>query len=237
MRLRSSFVSAGALFALAGCSSLSPQTIAAHKISDALPKMLGPAAHYEAAVQGDTLALTRGRAQRVHVEGQDVQLTPTLTVDTLTFDAQNVSIDAKAMKLQKIGNVSFVGRIGQGHLEYYLHHVKMSKMLQGLRITLRPNDVQVELPLAAGPIHTHATVFGHPAPDAHDAKSIDFVVDKARLSFLPLPAGLVNRALSELNPIVDMSAVRVPICVQSTSVEGGQLVLRGTAQIDPQAIP
>ena len=232
MLLRPSVV-LGAPLVLAGCGSLSPQTVAAHKVSDALPKILGPAAHYEVRVQGDTLALTRGRARNVHVDGQDVQLSPTITLDTLTFDAQDVSIDTQAKKLQKIGTVSFTGTMGQAHLESYLGHVKMSKTLQGLRVTLRQSDVQVQLPLAAGPVHTKVTVFGRPMPDAREAGSVDFIVDKARLSFLPLPAGLVNRALAEMNPIVDLSAVRVPIMVQSTSVEGGKLVLRGTAKIEP----
>jgi len=228
-------VAVGAVLGVCGCGSLSPQTVAAHKIADALPGILGPAARYDVRVQGDALALTRGRARNVHVEGRDVQMTPNITVDTLTFDAPDVSFDTKAKRLQKVGRVAFVGTMGQAHLEAYLSHVKMNKMLQGLRVTLRPGDVQVQLPLVAGPIHTTATVYGSPAPNARDAKSIDFIVDKARLGFLPLPAGLVNRALADLNPIVDLSAVRVPLSVQSTSVEGGKLVLRGTAQIEPQA--
>lgn len=219
--------------ALNGCGSLSPQIIAAHKISDALPQILGPAAHYEVRVQGDTMALTRGRARTIHVEGRDVQLSPTITLDTLTFDAQDVSFDTKARKLQKVGQVAFVGTMGQAHLESYLGNVKMSKMLQGLRIKLRPSDVQAQVPVNAGPIHTTVTVYGNPAPNGPDAQSINFVVDKARLGFLPVPAVLFNQALKEVNPIVDLSAVRVPIRVRSTSVEGGKLVLRGTAKLEP----
>lgn len=218
--------------ALNGCGSLSPQTVAAHKISDALPQILGPAAHYAVRVQGDTMALTRGRARNVHVEGRDVQLSPTLTVDTLTFDAQDVSFDTKAKNLQKVGQVAFVGTMGQAHLDSYLGNVKMSKMLQGLRVTLRPSDVQAQVPVSAGPIHTTVTVYGNPAPNGQNAQSINFVVDKARLAFLPVPAFLFNQALKEVNPIVDLSAVRVPISVQSTSVEDGNLVLRGTAKLE-----
>jgi len=218
---------------LNGCGSLSPQTVAAHKISDALPQILGPAAHYEVRVQGDTMALTRGRARNVHVEGRDVQLSPTITVDTLTFDAQDVSFDTKAKKLQKVGPVAFVGTMDQTHLESYLGKVKLSKILQGLRVKLRARDVQAQVPVNAGPIHTAVTVYGNPAPNGQDARTINFVVDKARLGFLPVPAVLFNQALKEVNPIVDLSAVRVPIKVQSTSVEGGKLVLRGTAKIEP----
>lgn len=237
MRLRNrrlgAALGAGASFVVSGCGSLSPQTIAAHKISDALPGILGPAAHYDVRVQGDTLALTRGRAGRVHVEGRDVQLTPSITVDTLTFDAHDVAFDTKAKRLQHVGTVEFVGTMGQAHLAAYLARVKT---LPNLRVALRRSDVQVQLPLSAGPVHTAATFYGLPAPNAQDARSIDFVVDKARLGFLPLPAFLVNRGIAGVNPIVDLSAVKMPISVQSTDVEDGKLVLRGTAQIEPQDV-
>ena len=63
------------VFALAGCAHPVQET-AAHKIADALPSLLGPAAHYDVQVDGDPFALTRGRARAVHIQGQDVQLAP-----------------------------------------------------------------------------------------------------------------------------------------------------------------
>lgn len=231
MRRRGKGVFWGLAVAATGCGSLSPQTIAAHKIADALPRMLGPAAHYDVKVGGDALALTRGHARGVHVDGRDVQLMPAITVDTLRFDASDVSFDTKAKRLQKVGRVEFVGAVGQEHLTAYL---AQAKPLPGLRVTLRRSDVQVQVPVAAGPIHTSVTLFGMPAPAGPEGKAISFVVDRARLSIVPIPAGLVNLALNKVNPIVDLSAVKVPLSVQRTDVQDGMLVLRGTAQIDPE---
>lgn len=109
-----------ALGALAGCQSA--QTTAAHKIADALPRSIGPAAHYDVQVEGDTLALTRGRARRIHVVGQEVQVAPDTTLDVLDIDAHDVSFDTDAKKINKVGRAAFRGTVGQQNLTEYLAH-------------------------------------------------------------------------------------------------------------------
>lgn len=67
------------------------QETAAHKIADVLPSMLGPAAHHDVQVEGDPFALSRGRARAVHIQGQNVQIAPGITLDTLDAEARDVS--------------------------------------------------------------------------------------------------------------------------------------------------
>ena len=76
-----SLAAIGCVLLVAGCQSA--QTTAAHKIADALPRSLGPAAHYDVQVEGDTGSLTRGRARRIHIIGEQVQIAPDTTLDTL----------------------------------------------------------------------------------------------------------------------------------------------------------
>ena len=105
---------------LSGCGSLSPQTVAAHKIADTLPQTLGPARHYDVQVEGNSFALARGRAHRVRIHGDDVQAAPNATLDTLDIAAQDVSFDTRAKRLDHVGTVEFTGTMGQGHLAQYL---------------------------------------------------------------------------------------------------------------------
>ena len=110
----------GWLLLAAGCQSA--QTTAAHKIADALPRSLGPAAHYDVQVEGDTGALTRGRARRIHVIGTQVQVAPDTTLDTLDLDARDVSVDAGRGRIEKVGQATFTGTVGQQNLTRYLAH-------------------------------------------------------------------------------------------------------------------
>jgi len=212
---------------LTGCSSLSPQTVAAHKIADALPQMLGPARHYDVQVEGGTFALTRGRAHRVRIHGEDVQLGPAETLDALDFAAEDVSFDTQAKRLQSVGRAEFTGTLGQAHLDQYL-----AQNRPGLAVTLRSGDVEARIPIVAGPLHTTATVIGSLIPTSPGASTLNFVADRARLSFLPVPVFLVNRALATLNPVVDLSHGKVPVALQSATVVNGLLILRGTADLN-----
>jgi hypothetical protein len=215
--------------ALTGCGSLSPQTVAARKIGDALPQVIGPARHYAVQVEGNSFALSRGRARRIHVTGQDVQITPTATLDTLDITAQDVSFDTKAKRLDHVGRAEFTGTLGQEHLNSYL---AQSGIHPGLAVTLRQSDLEVRLPISAGPIHTSVTVYGQAAPSTQGGSTINFVADRARVSILPVPVFLVNQALDQINPVVDLSHFKMPIALQSAVVQNQTLILQGTADLN-----
>jgi hypothetical protein len=97
----------------AGCIGSSPQTVAAHKIADALPRIVGPAKHYDVDVDGNPFSLSRGRARKVHIEGVDVQLSPSVTMDHMSIDANNVSFDVKQRRIEHVGSVAFVATLGR----------------------------------------------------------------------------------------------------------------------------
>ena len=217
-----------ALGALAGCQSA--QTTAAHKIADALPRSIGPAAHYDVQVEGDTLALTRGRARRIHVVGQEVQVAPDTTLDVLDIDAHDVSFDTDAKKINKVGRAAFRGTVGQQNLTQYLAHRR--PLVAGLSVRLQAQDVLAEAPVSVAGLHTTAKISGSLAPDPAQPDHLNFVADAASLGRLPIPAGLVNYALNEINPVFDLSHVTVPITLERASVLNNQIVLQGTANLN-----
>ena len=219
---------------IAGCSSLSSQTIAEHKIADDLPSALGPAQNYQVHIDGDAFALTRGRARRVTVKGIEVRVSPSLTLDTLDFIADDVSFDKAQKRLDHVGSVTFVGTIGERNLTEYLD---ASSPQRTYTVRLRQSDVQAILPLRYGPLHTSASVAGTLAPETFAGNMLDFTADSARLSILPVPAFLVNKELADINPVVDLSKAKVPISIQSTQVENGVLILRGTADLNALTVP
>ncbi len=217
-----------ACLVLAGCGvGQSVQTLVAHKIADALPQAIGPAAHYDVQVSGDALGLARGRARGVIIQGQDVQMTPAVTLDTLTLSARDIVFDAKSRQVQRIGSGTFAASLGQAHLTEYLLQTRPS-----LSVTLGTSDLQATLPVSVGPLHATVAVRGTLVPTAPGASTLDFVADRARMGVLPVPAFAVNAALEAVNPILDLSRVKVPIGVQSADVVGGMLTIRGAARLD-----
>ena len=219
-------LSAGA--ALWGCGHPVQET-AAHKIADALPAVLGPAAHYDVQVDGDPFALARGRAHGVHIQGQGVQLSPKITLDTLNADAEDVSFDAKTRRLSHVGRTRFSATMNQEHLTNYLAQSK--PLLPGLLVTLQDSTVEARVPVTFLGLHTTAALAGTFRPNAADPSRLDFVTEGAQVGGVPLPAALVNLAADALNPVISLADLKAPLTITATGVEHGRLTLQGTADL------
>ncbi len=206
------------------------QETAAHKIADVLPSVIGPAARYDVQVDGDPFALARGRARAVHIQGQEVQIGPSLTLDTLNADAKDVSFSSETRRLEHIGSTSFTATLGQSNLSAYLAQTK--PLLPGLVVTLAESGVQARVPVAFLGIQTTAALTGTLTPSASEAGKLDFQTDSAHLGIVPLPPALVNLALDQLNPLVDLTHLRVPLIVSHAGVIQGRLTLDGTADLN-----
>ncbi len=215
--------------ALWGCGHPVQET-AAHKIADALPSVLGPAARYDVQVDGDPFALARGRARGVHIQGQDVQLSPRITLDTLNADADDVSFDTKTRRLSHVGATRFTATMDQGHLTSYLAQSK--PLLPGLVVTLRPSDVEARVPVTFLGLHTVAALAGTFVPNAADPSRLDFVTRGAQVGGVPLPTGLVNLAADEINPVVSLAGLKAPLTITRADVDNGRLTLQGSADLN-----
>ena len=215
---------------LAGGCGHPVQETAAHKIADRLPSVLGPATHYAVQVDADPFALARGRARAVHIQGEDVQLSPAITLDTLTADVRDVSFDMKTQRLTHLGETAFSASVGQAHLDQYLAQSK--PLLPGLMVTLLPDTAEARVPVTILGIPTTAALSGSFQPNADDPGKLDFRADGAQVGSVSLPVGLVNLALNQLNPILDLSGLKAPLLVTGARVTGGKLVLSGTARLN-----
>ena len=206
------------------------QETAAHKIADALPSVLGPAAHYDVQVDGDPFALTRGRARGVHIQGRDVQLSPKITLDTLNADAEDVSFDTKTRRLSHVGRTRFTAIMDQEHLARYLAQSK--PLLPGLVVTLQDSAVEARVPVTFLGLQTTAALAGTLAPNAADSSRLDFVTQDAQIGVVPLPAGLVNLAVDTINPVISLVGLKAPLTITGAGVEHGRLILQGTTDLN-----
>jgi hypothetical protein len=200
-------------------------------IQKLLPEYLGPAKSYTTRVKGKSLgAVMRGRLREVRITGTDVQLTDELLVRELTIDAEEVAADLKTHSLKGIGKAVFTARIDEARLDAMAR--KRRPKLLDLKLALRGRSVQVTL---------RPEVFGYPTlPITVDGtlavrgggKSLDFSPDRGRLTVVPIPEAVLDFMAERLNPVVDLSALTVPIRMERAESVGGQLVLSGTIPPD-----
>jgi len=217
---------------VAGCVGTSPQTTVAHKIADALPRWIGPAEHYEVKVDGDTFALGRGHVRRVQIDGSNVQLSSTVSMDRINIDAHDVSFDRKARTVHRIDDVAFTGQVNQGDIDHYL--TKARPDLSDVVVRLRTNDVEVSTPITVRGYTTTVSVSGTLRPSVNAPNKLDFVANGGSIGIVPVPARLVNVAVDEINPVLDLSRLRFPIMVKGVDIHNGTATVHGTAIISEQ---
>ena len=225
-----SVLGSAVILAISGCGGSSPQTVAAHKIADRLPRIIGPARHYDVQVDGDPFAIGRGRARKVTIDGRNVVMASGLTMDRLTIEADDVSFDVKSRTLQHIGHVSFMARLGQLNLDKYLSHIKPN--LPELSIKLRWDDMEVAAPVEVASLTTTARLSGTLTPSQAGPDKLDFLGNKASVGVVPVPSKIISLALERINPVLNLSGSRFPVSITSAAVDRGSIILRGTATID-----
>ena len=216
---------------LAGCGR-SVERVAERRVNALLPVFLGPAEKYSTRVRGKTGALTRGRLRSVHIVGTGVELSPELTLDTLTLDLTGVDVDTKAGNLRSVESVAFGATLGEVGLNRYLRARRPD--VPGLRVDIRGSEVIVHaqpevLELAAVPIRVRGTV-----TPRGGGSTMDFTPGGANVSVVPIPTPVLGYLARRVNPIVDLSALRIPVRIERSDIRQGVLHLSGT--VDPAAL-
>ena len=222
-------IMAGASMITAGCIGGDPNAIASRKIADALPDVIGPAKHYDVSVDGNAMSLSRGHASRVQIDGQDVQVSPSLVMNTLHVDAHDMALDTKTRKVEHAGSVEFNAAIGQLNLDRYLASSKST--LSGLTVKIRWTDLEASVPVSAVGISATVVVDGTLAPSSVGADKLDFIPEGADVGVVPIPHKLLEIAMNRINPVVDLSGMKFPVTVESAGAQNGRLMVVGSTTL------
>lgn len=211
----------------AGCREV--ERVAERKVNDILPGYVGPADKYSTRVRGNPDALRRGRMRSVHVDGVNVRLTEDLTADALRLDLENVDVDTGTKRLRSVERVTFLAMLGEASLNRYIKARRPE--IRDLRVELGAADATVHAtPEILGVALTPIAVKGTVTP--RDGGSLlDFTPGSGRVAVVPVPAALLAYLAQNLNPVVDLSTLRIPIRVEKSEIKDRAVYLTGT--IDP----
>jgi hypothetical protein len=186
-----------ALVGAGGCSRPA-ERVAEKRINALLPQYLGPADRYSTRVRETTSGLLRGRLRRIHVDGVNVRMSDELTVDHLALDISDVSVDAKAQRIQSVGAIRVAATLGEANLNRYLR-------------ARRPDIAGLQVRLGAGEATVRATpevadLFGVPLQVRGSLQPrpggvlLDFVPGSARVSIVPVPGPVLRFVSERVNP-------------------------------------
>jgi hypothetical protein len=199
------------------------------EIEAALPEALGPAASYEATVDG--LRLGDGTAEVVRVVGTRVARQDAPVVDRLDIDLRGVAYDRRSRRLTRVESARGTARLLPADLAAYLG---AQRGVAEATLSLAEPDratIRVRGTLRGVRIPVGTEVRGRLA--ARDGR-VFLAVESVRAAGIGL-GGAVARAVSEqINPVVDLTDEALPLRVEAVRVAGGALVLEATG--DPTGL-
>ena len=211
------------LVPLAGCD-LSGRVEA--EIESALPAALGPAARYDAQVEG--LALRSGSAETVRVVGERVAREDAPVIDRLDVELRGVTFDRSERRLTRVEGARATARLLPADLAAYLGaqrgvadaDVALSAPDQA-SIRLRGEIEGVRIPLGAEVRGRLAT----------DEGRVRLAVESVRAAGFGLGGAVARRVDEQINPIVDLTDEDLELRVTAVRVEGGALVVEATGDL------
>lgn len=215
-----------------GCGGVVNHNVAG-RISSALPHVLGPAKRYDVQVSGTSLGLGSGHIGKVTIHGEDVAFTPQLTVDTLDAEIKDIDLDTRSQKVTGMGPIRFIAGVSAAHLNDYLAATAQSapSRPQDLEIQLSGHEITLSFTVRPFLVNVPVSITGTIAPRTGYPSQLDFVPTGGQVSVVPVPAQVIDLALSHANPVVDLSTLAIPMTIDRAWVENGSLYLAGTATV------
>ena len=208
--------------ALAGCGSDSDS---ARMLERMLPRFVGPAQRYEVRVAG----ASSNRLRSAHVRSSRLETADGLTLDVAVFDLSELHFDRERREVRGVGKADFAATILQEDLN--LHLRDRSALLRNLRVRFTPLGAQVhgsaDIPGVRLPFTPELTMDGRLVID--DMGRLAFEPDRLRVVGIEVPAVAAKVLASQINPLVDLNTLRLPVYLRGVEMGGGEARVTGRA--------
>ncbi|MBI3946759.1 MAG: DUF2993 domain-containing protein [Armatimonadetes bacterium] len=200
-----------------------------------LPRLVGPAQRYEVRVSGASdhrIGGAKVRASRLAAgEG--------LVLDTVVVDLTEVRFDRDRRELLGVDRADFSGILLQEDLNAYLRD--RPTLARDLRVRITPGGAQlrgtadipgVRLPLGLTPDFAMNGSLG-----VDDMGRLRFEPTHISVVGIEVPSVAAKLLASQINPLVDLTRLRLPIHLRSAELGPGEARLYGRALLRTGAYP
>lgn len=216
----------------AGCGSdPSPFRSIERAVEQEMTARVGPAAAYRARVSRSGGNLVAGRIPWIEIEGKEVRLEGNLVLETLLVRLEGVRFDRGKREMTGMNAGVFTATVTPEAVTAAVR--QRGPRLQDVRVRLRGAEIVVDASPALLGIGVPVQVEGRPV--LRDEARIDFDVSRLAVLRIGLPGLAVRRLEEAINPIVDLSAMRLPVRATEVRVWESRLRVAGRIATEPWA--
>ena len=216
-----------AIFA-AGCAGAIVRPTVNDAIRKALPNYIGPAKNYDVKTSGSATEMLGGKLDRLIIEGEDVQVDPNLTISKLFVELKDVRVDTKTRAMKHVGSTAIRATISEAAVNKY---IAVSRGSSNLTVRIEPDKINVAFTPTVAGVGVPLNVTGTLSITGGD--KVNFEADEASVGRLPVSAYVVNKGLSMVNPVIDLSTMKFPVTIERIALKKGKAEVSGSAKFSP----
>lgn len=209
---------------LCGCAGKIVSNKAEDKIAEKLPELIGPAKSYDVKLHGSTKQMIRGKVDEIKIHGDDVEVVPDLTINSLDIDMKGVEADTKTSTLKKVRETTFQATVTEDSLNRYLAAVRKEKP----RVELQRGKMVVIVREQLLSLSSDVRLTGRLVSN-HD--ELNFKVDKLEVAGIKTPNIAARAVEDQINPVMELEFKGFAPELTSTKIETGIITVEGTAQL------
>ena len=194
-----------------------------------LPRHVGPAQRYEVRLGRSGNDLRRGFLSQVDVTGFDVRTDDGLVIPKMEMKLEGVRVGLGSRTLEGVGKSLFSASLGEEAVSSFVTR-RAGVNVRDVRVGFRSGEIQVKgTPEVLG-FGLPSEVRGKPVVTRGD--TIDFRAGRVSVLGLGLPRIAVDRLEDRINPVVDLSGLKLPVRITEIRVVGDRLVADGALNFD-----
>jgi hypothetical protein len=190
-----------------------------------LPKRVGPADRYEVRLDRKGTDLLRGRLGRADVTGIQVRTSDGLVIPRMELKLQDVRFNMLARSLDGVGKGDFSAALGQDVVTRFIRQRTGGAGVRDVSVAFRSGQIAVKgTPELLG-FGMPSEMVGKPVLRGRDA--VDFQASSVSVFGMKLPQFAVDTLERKINPVVDLSGLKLPVRITKFSIQGNRLVADG----------
>lgn len=189
-----------------------------------LPRQVGPASRYDVRIDRAGTDLLRGRLSRVDVTGLDVRTSDGLVIPKMDLTLRDVRLGLGSRKLESVSKGDFALGLGEEVVTRYVQK-RGGPKVRDAKVRFSNGQIAVKATPELFGVGLPSEVEGKPVLTGGDA--INFRASKLSVLGVRIPQLAVDALEREINPVVDLSGLKLPVKITDFSVKGSKLVAEG----------
>lgn len=201
-------------------------SLAERILESELPRRVGPAKSYDVRLGRSGTDLLRGKLGSADVTGIDVRTQDGLVIPQMDLHLEDVRLGIASRTLDSVGKSDFSAALGAEGVTQYVRK-RAGASVRDVSVRFRDGQIWVKGTPELMGVPLRSEVAGKPV--ISNRNTVDFSASQVSVLGLKLPRLAVNELERKVNPVVDLSGLKLPVRITELAVRGDRLVADGAA--------